>query len=60
MTVCFLQGDSGGPLVCERGGVWSLVGISSFVDGPCKVNVPNVFARVSHLKSWIDRTMSYN
>ena len=59
--MCFLyQGDSGGPLVCERGGVWSLVGISSWVRTGCKVNYPGVFARVPTLKSWIERTVSSN
>ncbi|XP_073673552.1 chymotrypsin-like protease CTRL-1 [Garra rufa] len=54
------QGDSGGPLVCERSGVWTLVGAVSWGRSTCDTNFPAVYARISQLRSWIDRTMASN
>ncbi|KAK2880788.1 hypothetical protein Q8A67_018056 [Cirrhinus molitorella] len=54
------QGDSGGPLVCERSGVWTLVGAVSWGTTTCDTGFPAVYARISHLRSWIDRTIASN
>uniref|UniRef100_A0A8C1ZCR3 chymotrypsin n=1 Tax=Cyprinus carpio TaxID=7962 RepID=A0A8C1ZCR3_CYPCA len=54
------QGDSGGPLVCERSGVWSLVGSVSWGINTCDTRFPGVYARISQLRSWIDRTIASN
>uniref|UniRef100_A0A671R7B5 Chymotrypsin-like protease CTRL-1 n=1 Tax=Sinocyclocheilus anshuiensis TaxID=1608454 RepID=A0A671R7B5_9TELE len=54
------QGDSGGPLVCERSGVWSLVGSVSWGRNTCDTRFPAVYARISQLRSWIDRTIASN
>ncbi|XP_066574008.1 chymotrypsinogen A [Amia ocellicauda] len=54
------MGDSGGPLVCESGGVWHQVGIVSWGSDTCNVYSPEVFARVSALRSWIDVTVATN
>ncbi|XP_061632006.1 chymotrypsin-like protease CTRL-1 [Phyllopteryx taeniolatus] len=54
------QGDSGGPLVCQSGGAWNLVGIVSWGTSNCNVRTPAVYARVSYLRSWIDRTIASN
>uniref|UniRef100_A0A673LDN4 Chymotrypsin like n=1 Tax=Sinocyclocheilus rhinocerous TaxID=307959 RepID=A0A673LDN4_9TELE len=53
-------GDSGGPLVCERSGVWSLVGSVSWGRNTCDTRFPAVYARISQLRSWIDRTIASN
>uniref|UniRef100_A0A8C1NNW1 Peptidase S1 domain-containing protein n=1 Tax=Cyprinus carpio TaxID=7962 RepID=A0A8C1NNW1_CYPCA len=55
-----LTGDSGGPLVCERSGVWSLVGAVSWGRNTCDTRFPAVYARISQLRSWIDRTIASN
>ncbi len=57
-NVCFLQGDSGGPLVCEHSGVWTLVGSVSWEKSTCDPRFPAVYARISQLRSWIDRTIA--
>ncbi|KAG7269044.1 hypothetical protein CRUP_003665 [Coryphaenoides rupestris] len=49
------QGDSGGPLVCERGGVWSQVGIVSWGTSNCNVRTPAVYSHVSYLRRWVDQ-----
>ncbi|XP_043114165.1 chymotrypsin-like protease CTRL-1 isoform X1 [Puntigrus tetrazona] len=54
------QGDSGGPLVCESSGVWTLVGAVSWGRSTCDPRFPAVFARISQLRSWIDRTIASN
>ncbi|XP_052472380.1 chymotrypsin-like protease CTRL-1 isoform X3 [Carassius gibelio] len=54
------QGDSGGPLVCERSGVWSLVGSVSAGTSNCDTRFPGIYARISPLRSWIDRTIASN
>ncbi len=57
-NVCFPQGDSGGPLVCECSGVWTLVGSVSWEKSTCDPRFPAVYARISQLRSWIDRTIA--
>ncbi|XP_058600892.1 chymotrypsin-like protease CTRL-1 isoform X2 [Onychostoma macrolepis] len=54
------QGDSGGPLVCERSGVWTLVGSVSWGRSTCDPRFPAVYAHISQLRSWIDRTIASN
>ncbi|KAG7269040.1 hypothetical protein CRUP_003661, partial [Coryphaenoides rupestris] len=54
------QGDSGGPLVCERGGVWSQVGIVSWGTSNCNVRTPAVYSHVSYLRRWVDQVVSSN
>ncbi|XP_016128342.1 chymotrypsin-like protease CTRL-1 [Sinocyclocheilus grahami] len=54
------QGDSGGPLVCESSGVWTLVGSVSWERSTCDPRFPAVFASISQLRSWIDKTISSN
>ncbi|NWX03387.1 CTRL protease, partial [Caloenas nicobarica] len=48
------QGDSGGPLVYQNGGIWTLIGIVSWGNSNCNVNVPAVYTRVSEFRNWID------
>jgi len=50
------SGDSGGPLFVQKGGVDIIVGIVSWSPGCNKEDQANVFARVSHFKSWIEET----
>ncbi|XP_073673553.1 chymotrypsin-like protease CTRL-1 [Garra rufa] len=54
------MGVSGGPLVCERSGVWNLVGAVSWGTSTCDTRYPVVYARISQLRSWIDRTIASN
>uniref|UniRef100_A0A8C2IHZ6 Zgc:171592 n=1 Tax=Cyprinus carpio TaxID=7962 RepID=A0A8C2IHZ6_CYPCA len=54
------QGDYGGPLVCESSGVWSLVGSVSWETSTCDTRFPAVYASISQLRSWIDRTIASN
>ncbi|ROL50186.1 Chymotrypsin-like protease CTRL-1 [Anabarilius grahami] len=54
------QGDSGGPLVCESKGVWTLVGSVSWGTSTCNTLYPVVYARISQLRSWIDKTIASN
>uniref|UniRef100_A0A671MBR5 Zgc:171592 n=1 Tax=Sinocyclocheilus anshuiensis TaxID=1608454 RepID=A0A671MBR5_9TELE len=54
------QGDSGGPLVCESSGVWTLVGSVSWERSTCDPRFPAVYASISQLRSWIDKTISSN
>merc|ERR1711893_156420 len=51
------NGDSGGPLACRVGGVWNLVGITSWVRSGCVTSYPSVYARVSYYNSWIRANM---
>ncbi|NXW88597.1 CTRL protease, partial [Alopecoenas beccarii] len=48
------QGDSGGPLVYQNDGIWTLIGIVSWGNSYCNVNVPTIYTRVSKFRSWID------
>ncbi|XP_044221279.1 chymotrypsin B-like [Thunnus albacares] len=57
-STCF--GDSGGPLVCQKGGTWTLVGISSWVLDKCNPMEPSGYARVTALRAWIDQTIAAN
>ncbi|XP_067458848.1 chymotrypsinogen 2-like isoform X2 [Thunnus thynnus] len=54
------SGDSGGPLVCQKAGAWTLVGVVSFGSADCDTMSPGVYARVTALRAWIDRTIAAN
>ncbi|XP_044221273.1 chymotrypsin A-like isoform X2 [Thunnus albacares] len=54
------RGDSGGPLVCQKAGAWTLVGVVSFGRASCDTMSPGVYARVTALRAWIDRTIAAN
>ncbi|XP_066569478.1 chymotrypsin A [Amia ocellicauda] len=54
------MGDSGGPLVCQKGNVWTLVGIVSWGSGTCSPSTPGVYARVTELRAWVDQTIAAN
>ncbi|XP_078525442.1 chymotrypsin-like protease CTRL-1 [Lissotriton helveticus] len=54
------QGDSGGPLVCQKGSAWNLIGIVSWGTQNCNVRAPAMYARVTYLRSWIDRVVASN
>ncbi|XP_051862127.1 collagenase-like isoform X4 [Drosophila albomicans] len=48
------KGDSGGPLAIKNpDGHSTLLGLASFVIGPCETNRPSVYTRVSSYLSWI-------
>jgi Trypsin len=54
---CITHGDSGGPLMVQAGGVWTLIGITSFfphTPDRCNVGGPFGFAWVAgpELRSW--------
>ncbi|KAK0156292.1 Transmembrane protease serine 2 [Merluccius polli] len=52
------QGDGGGPLVCEEGGVWWLVGDTSWEEEQCNPShKPGVYDNVTHFLSWIYQQM---
>jgi len=52
------QGDSGGPLTYTTGGKTYLVGVVSWGIGCATANFPGVYARVSHVRDWIDQQMA--
>ncbi|XP_069875555.1 chymotrypsinogen B-like [Dipodomys merriami] len=54
------MGDSGGPLVCEKGGVWSQVGIVSWGSRECDASMPAVFTRITALLPWVKQTLEEN
>lgn len=47
------QGDSGGPLVEDRSGTWVQVGIVSYGFACAVSGYPGIYARVSHVTSWV-------
>ncbi|XP_012868305.1 PREDICTED: chymotrypsinogen B2-like isoform X3 [Dipodomys ordii] len=54
------MGDSGGPLVCEKGGVWSQVGIVSWGSRECDASMPAVFTHITALLPWVKQTLAEN
>nr|XP_006813580.1 PREDICTED: neurotrypsin-like [Saccoglossus kowalevskii] len=52
------QGDSGGPLVCERDGVWTLWGVTSWGYGCGSANYPGVYTKVANYVAWINDHMA--
>ena len=54
------QGDSGGPMVCEFDGTWYLEGATSWGYGCAAPNYYGVYAKVRHLKTWVEAAMSSN
>lgn len=62
MLPFFFQGDSGGPLVVlePSTGAYTLIGLTSWGDGCAARRSAGVWAEVSHVRSWIDQTMSQN
>ncbi|KAF4111064.1 serine protease [Onychostoma macrolepis] len=54
------MGDSGGPLVCQKGDVWTLVGIVSWGSSRCDTSIPGVYARVTELRDWVDQILASN
>ncbi|CAK0889241.1 unnamed protein product [Prorocentrum cordatum] len=54
------QGDSGGPLVCATDGdAYVLHGATSWGDGCADARYPGVWARVNHVRAWIDELMGF-
>lgn len=49
------QGDSGGPLACQYNGKYYLEGATSFGEGCALAGKYGVYAKVRHLRSFIDR-----
>ncbi|XP_046274925.1 plasma kallikrein isoform X4 [Marmota monax] len=47
------KGDSGGPLVCKQGGMWQLVGITSWGEGCGLKEQPGVYTKVAEYVDWI-------
>ncbi|XP_012892665.1 PREDICTED: chymotrypsinogen B-like [Dipodomys ordii] len=52
--------DSGGPLVCEKGGVWTQVGIVSWGSRECDASIPAVFTRITAHLPWVKQTLEEN
>ncbi|XP_054902671.1 transmembrane protease serine 2 isoform X2 [Poeciliopsis prolifica] len=51
------QGDSGGPLVVNTGGIWWLIGVTSWGFG-CGIRTkPGTYANVSLVREWIHKQM---
>ncbi|XP_069878006.1 chymotrypsinogen B-like [Dipodomys merriami] len=53
-------GDSGGALVCEKGGVWTQVGIVSWGSDFCCTDTPAVFTRITAVLDWVKQTLEEN
>ena len=51
------QGDSGGPLVCQYNNKWFVEGATSFGKGCAGPNAYGVYAKVRHLRQFIDSTI---
>jgi len=51
------QGDSGGPLVCNKDGKAIIAGVVSFGIGCASEKFPGIYARVTHVLSWIKNNM---
>ncbi|KAH3800010.1 hypothetical protein DPMN_153634 [Dreissena polymorpha] len=57
------QGDSGGPLVCDIGGIFYVLGATSFGYKCAEPGYPGVYARISAMLPWIEtmqRCMSHD
>ena len=51
-------GDSGGPLACkDEGGVWYVVGVTSWGVGCARKGLYGVYADVRAMRSWIDQVV---
>ena len=50
------NGDGGAPLVCQAGhrGRWYVVGLVNWGVGCGRADVPGVYTRVAHYRSWIN------
>lgn len=51
------QGDSGGPLVCQYNNKWFVEGATSFGKGCAAPDAYGVYAKVRHLRQFIDSTI---
>jgi secreted trypsin-like serine protease len=52
------QGDSGGPLTYKAAGRTYIVGVVSFGIGCAEAAYPGVYARVTHVRNWIDEQLA--
>ena len=51
------QGDSGGPLACQYNGKYYIEGATSWGSGCAGPNAYGVYAKIRHLKNWIEQNM---
>lgn len=54
------QGDGGGPLVCNVGGLFYVMGATSFGIGCADPKYPGVYARISAMLPWIATMQRYD